>query len=198
MLDRMFGTSDLEDLWLPCFVTAVDLTECRLTVRRHGPATRWALATQSPPGIWPPVVDDDGSLYTDGAVIDNLPVLPMRALGASRVVAISVSRRPDFRAGPAIDHAPSPLQFARSLARPRSERADHSFPNLLNVLHRTALVTGLERHAESQAASDVYVEPDVEEFGIGDYARIDEIIPRGRTAMRAALQQHGHALRVGA
>jgi predicted acylesterase/phospholipase RssA/CRP-like cAMP-binding protein len=191
MLDRMFGTSDFEDLWLPCFVTAVDLTDCRLVVKRSGSLTRWTLATQSPPGIWPPVVGEDGALYTDGAVVDNLPVLPMRASGARRVIAISVSRRPSFRAGAAIHRAPSPVAFARDLARPRAERADHAFPNLLGVLYRTALVTGLERHAASQAASDIYVEPDVDEFAIGDYARIDEIVPRGTAAMRSALSEHG-------
>ena len=49
-LERMFGDADLEDLWLPCFVTAVDLTACRLVILDRGPVRRWALATASPPG----------------------------------------------------------------------------------------------------------------------------------------------------
>ena len=187
MLERMFGKSDLEDLWLPCFVTAVDLTACRLVVARRGPARQWVLATQSPPGIWPPVVGNAGELYADGAIIDNLPVLPMREQGAGRVVAISVSRRPAFGAGTAIEVAPSPFGFARNLARSPAERAERSFPNLIQVLYRTALVTGLERHAPSEAATDVYVEPEVEEFAISDYARIDAIVGRGYDAMRRAL-----------
>ena len=189
MLDRMFGRADLEDLWLPCFVTAVDLTECRLVVCRSGPVSRWTLATQSPPGIWPPVVGDDGALFVDGAVLDNLPVVPMRAEGAGRVVSVSVSRRLPFAAGENVRVTPSPVAFLRSLASGTVQRGEH-FPNLLQVLNRTALVTGVAGHAVSQARSDVYVEPAVGEFALGDWSRVDDIVPRGYDAMRRALDEH--------
>ena len=114
MLDRMFAPLDLEDLWIPCFVTTVDLTACMLAIKQTGPVARWTRATASPPGIWPPVVDTDGSLHVDGAVLDNLPVVPMRALGASRVIAVSVSRQRELVVPPGQD-APTRTEFLRGL-----------------------------------------------------------------------------------
>ncbi len=74
MFERMFGDAGVEDAWLPCFVTTVDLTTCRMAPQHRGSAAVWARATASPPGIWPPVVDGDGHLVVDGGVLDNLPV----------------------------------------------------------------------------------------------------------------------------
>jgi predicted acylesterase/phospholipase RssA len=190
ILNRMFGDADLEDLWLPCFVTAVDLTECRLVVCRGGPVTRWTLATQSPPGIWPPVVGDDGALFVDGAVLDNLPVVPMRTEGAGRVVSVSVARRLPFAAGEHVRVAPSPMAHLRALVSGTAQRGRQSFPNLLQVLNRTALVTGVAGHAVSEGLSDVYVEPAVDDFGLADWSHLDDIVPKGYDAMRRALDEH--------
>jgi len=191
MMEKMFGDADFEDLWLRCFVTAADLTDCRLAILDRGRVARWCLATASPPGAWPPVVGDDGTLLVDGAVLDNLPVLPMRERGASRAIAVSVSQRVEMHAGAGVAQTPSPLEFARDLVRRDPGR---SFPNLLQVLLRTSLVTGLARHDASRAASDVYVEPAVGAFGMGSYDKGAQIAPLGYDAMRRALDEHADLL----
>ena len=183
MLDRMFSTLDLEDLWIPCFVTTVDLTACTLAIKQTGPAARWTRATASPPGLWPPVVDSDGSLHVDGAILDNLPVVPMRALGASRVIAVSVSRQRELGV-PAGHDAPTRTEFVRGLVE-RSRAT--GFPHLVQVLNRSALVTGLAGHAVARAQSDVYVEPPVDRYTLGEYDKTAEIAPLGYEPMRTAL-----------
>jgi hypothetical protein len=50
-------------------------------------------------------------------------------------------------------------------------------------------VTGLAGHAIARAQSDIYVEPAVEMFALGEYERVDEIAPLGELSMRAALDQ---------
>jgi len=50
-------------------------------------------------------------------------------------------------------------------------------------------VTGLAGHAVARAQSDIYVEPAVEMFALGEYERVDEIAPLGAEAMRAALDE---------
>jgi NTE family protein len=185
MLDTMFGDLDLEDLWLPCFVTTVDLTTCRLALQSRGPVARWTRATASPPGLWPPVPSPDGSLHVDGALLDNLPVVPMRDRGAARVIAVSVSRQSDFGVVAGTD-APTPLAQAKGIAR---KQYATGFPNLVQVLNRSALVTGLAGHATARAQTDIYVEPSVETFALGEYERVDEIAPLGEEAMRIALDK---------
>lgn len=185
MLDRMFATLDLEDLWIPCFVTTVDLTACSLAIKQTGPVARWARATASPPGIWPPVADTDGSLHVDGAVLDNLPVVPMRRLGASRVIAVNVSRQQELVI-PAGHDAPTRTEFVRGLVE-RSRAT--GFPHLVQVLNRSALVTGLAGHATARAQSDIYVEPPVDRYTLGEYDKTAEIAPLGYEPMRAALAE---------
>src|SRR5262245_14567458 len=183
MLHTMFGELELEDLWIPCAVTTVDLTSCSLALHTEGPVAVWTRATASPPGIWPPVPAPDGSLHVDGALLDNLPVVPMRARGAARIVAISVSRRSTFAVPPGTV-APTPLRHLEGLVQRRAER----FPHLVQVLNRAALVTGLAGHAAARAQSDIYVEPRVEAFALGEYERVDEIAPRGEEAMQRTLE----------
>jgi NTE family protein len=194
MLGGMFGSAHLEDLWLPVFVTAVDLTRCRLRICRTGPATRWTLATQAAPGLWPPVVDDDGGLFIDGGVIDNLPVVPMREEGTRRIIAIDVSRRRPFSAGAALDTSPSPARAVRNRLRRKADRGKHAFPGMLQVLNRTAVVTSLERHARSRALTDVYAEPDVDTIGIAEYSTFDQAVTAGYDAARRALEEHAALL----
>jgi len=188
ILEHIFCAADYEDLWLPSFVTVVDLTNCRLALMKRGRVARWMLAAVTPPGIWPPIVGDDGALYVDGAILDNLPVVPMRALGPSRVISISVSRQPAFVAGQGVEEAPTPLAYARHLA---GRRGASVFPNLVQTLNRTALVTGLERHGDARDASDCYIAPPLDRFGLADYARLDEIVTVGYDAMCRALDDAG-------
>jgi NTE family protein len=190
MLEEMFGAAELEDLWLPSFVTAVDLTRCHLRICRNGPVARWTLATQAAPGLWPPVVDEDGALFIDGGVIDNLPVLPMREEGPQRVIAIDVSRRRPFTAGTSVATAPSPLTFVRDRLRRNADRHAHEFPGLLQVLNRTAVVTSLERHAQSRMLTDVYAEPDVGTIGIAEYSTFGQAVSAGYEATRRAIDEN--------
>ena len=185
MLAEMFGELDLEDLWLPCFVTTVDLTTCQLALHSRGPVTTWARATASPPGIWPPFAAPDGSLHVDGALLDNLPVVPMRDRGAAHVIAVSVSRQPEVSVAPGTT---TPTPFAQLKGLVRKRRAT-GFPHLVQVLNRSALVTGLAGHASAREQSDIFVEPAVEMYALGEYKRVDEIAPLGEEAMRAALDE---------
>ena len=41
MFERMFGGAGVEDAWLPCFVTTVDLTTCQMVPQRRGSAAVW-------------------------------------------------------------------------------------------------------------------------------------------------------------
>jgi len=187
MFEAMFGERDLEDLWLPCFVATADLTGCRLVAMRHGRISRWVCATASPPGVWPPVVDEHGNLFVDGAVLDNLPVDPMRGQGAGRIIAVNVSRAESMIAAAGIDKAPSPLEYLRRRLRSRDEEP---FPTIVKLLWRTSVVTSLARQGDARAHSDLFLEPSVDEFGLTDYRHIPQIVAAGYDCARRALGDH--------
>lgn len=191
MVEEFFGDSDLEDLWLPCQVATVDLTRCRLAMQSRGPAARWTLASATPPGIWPPVVDEDGALFVDGAVIDNLPVVPIREAGAGRVVAVNVSKQTTFSAPSGIHQVPTLRDVVRGFTqRPRPAR----FPSVIQTLNRTALVTGLAGYARARELSDLYLTPPVGHVSLGDYGAIDEVVPLGYEYARDVFAEQAELL----
>lgn len=191
MVERFFGHADLEDLWLPCQVATVDLTRCCLSIRDTGPVARWTLASATPPGIWPPVVDEDGALFVDGAVIDNLPVVPMKETGARHVIAVNVSRQSTFSAPPGTTDAPRLGAVLRQI--PHALRLPN-FPSVLQTLNRTALVTGLAGHARARELCDLFLTPPVEHISLNDYGAIDDAVRLGYESARDAFAERADAL----
>jgi predicted acylesterase/phospholipase RssA len=179
---ELLGDRDLLDSWRPCFVTTADLTSCELRVIRQGSSALWSRASASPPGLFPPVVDEDGHLHLDGALYDNLPVLPMRAFGASTVIAVNVSNRSPFavaRGGPQVSTA---TQWVRQKMR---SGTSGSFPTIGRVLSRTAIAPSLAAQSDAIAAADWVIEPAVDSVGLGDYRRSKQMIGVGLEAGRA-------------
>ena len=186
MFERMFGDAGLEDLWLPCFATTVDLSTCELTAQRRGPATRWVRASASPPGIWPPVLDERGQLHVDGGVLDNLPVSFMRDSQVGRIATVNVSPY-TVMAYDGVESVPTtPGAWLRALPRARGPVA---LPNIVRILHRTAVVTSLGVQARARALSDLYVQPDLSAFGLGDYGVMDRIVALGQAEATARIAE---------
>jgi len=185
LFDRLFDDRDISDSWIPAFVTTVDLTECVLEVREHGSAARWARATASPPGLWPPVIDERGHLVVDGGVLDNLPVLPMRARGADRVIAVNVSARRDLAVADADAAITSWTDYARRAA---ASRRAPTFPSVATMVLRLGVVTSLAAQTAAADEIDLNIEPDVAQFTMGNYRRFDAIVDAGYRAAVAALE----------
>jgi predicted acylesterase/phospholipase RssA len=182
MFDRMFGESRLEDLWIPTFVTTVDLSRGRLSVRSRGRVATWVRASASPPAIWPAVADTDGSLHVDGAVLDNLPVAAMRDLGAASVIAVDVSVPDEFRVGPDAPEVASAFTPWR-----RAHRGTPRYPSLLRVLNRTAQVTSLGAREAARDDADVVIAPLLTDVGLTEYSTAERVIAAGYAEARAEL-----------
>lgn len=182
MFERMFGATQLEDLWIPTFVTTVDLSRGVLAVRSRGRVATWVRASASPPAIWPAVADTDGSLHVDGAVLDNLPVSTMRAFGADRVIAVDVSVPDEFRVGPGAPEVASALTPWR-----RAGGDAQKYPSLLRVLNRTAQVTSLGARQLARSDADLVIAPVLTDVGLTEYSAASRVIAAGYAEARAAL-----------
>jgi NTE family protein/lysophospholipid hydrolase len=197
MFERMFGDAGVEDAWLPCFVTTVDLTTCQMVPQRRGSAAVWARATASPPGIWPPVVDRDGHLVVDGGVLDNLPVDALRARSAGPVIAVNVSSREALSVDASLGEVTSPFDFVRRAARPGQEA---QFPSIVRILYRTAIVASIAEGERAAARADLLIAPPLDPFALTDYRQVDTLVRIGYEAARTALRDAPEvvdALRVG-
>jgi predicted acylesterase/phospholipase RssA/CRP-like cAMP-binding protein len=158
MLDRLLGEARIEDLPRDFFCVSSDLVAGTLSVHREGRLADAVAASVALPGIVPPVRLGDRVLV-DGGVLDNLPVGEMAVTGEGPVIAVDVTARFDATARAGIKE----------------------------TLLRTLVLGSSDTAAAAQAHADAVIEPDVTGIGMLDFARLDDLVERGREAARRAL-----------
>ena len=82
-----------DDLPTPFRCVATDLVTGKPKVFDSGSLSEALRSTMSLPGIFSPV-RDDGQLYVDGGLLENLPVDVVRRLGADIVIAVHLEVKP--------------------------------------------------------------------------------------------------------
>jgi predicted acylesterase/phospholipase RssA len=175
-LKAMFGERQIEDLPLRYFCTTSDLTRARVVVHDRGPLWLWTRASCSIPGLAPPI-PSRGSLLVDGGLLNNLPADVMRQRCSGAVMAVNVTPTVDLTTdSPLVADMSGWPHLWRMLAGGPGQRP---FPNIAQILSRTAFV-GSVRDAQQQARhADLYLEPALEGIGMGDFDAIDRIVEAG-------------------
>ncbi len=85
-----------DELPTPFRAVAVDLLTATPVVLDRGPLASAMRATMSLPLIFPPV-ELDGRVLVDGGAMDNVPAGVVRAMGATKVVAVNVGDLSDLK-----------------------------------------------------------------------------------------------------
>jgi NTE family protein len=180
VLHRLFAGLQIEDLWLEFFCTTVDLSAYALDVRRRGAVADWVGASSTVPGLWPPLVDDQGHLHVDGGLLDNVPTAVMRAGHAGPVIGVDVCHR---QAALTVEPR-SVLPAGVALVRARLE--GRWSPSILDVVNRGNLLASLRQHAHAERFADLYIAPPVEDMGFAAFDRIHRLAEMGyRTTIEA-------------
>ncbi len=170
--------ANVEDLWLPYFAVATNLTRAEMLVIDRGPIVDAIRASVSLPVILPPVVRD-GDLIVDGGLLDNLPIGPMRRrMPTGPIIAIDPSPRPSpVRYDPiAPDASGWALLRDRVLRRGRGR----SVPSIGEVVQRTVVVGSIHLRNRREPDPDVLVlSPDLGEWALLDFAALPVIAEAG-------------------
>lgn len=87
-MSGIFGELELEDLPLPVFCVATNISQFGLVEIDRGPVVNAVLASACLPGIFPPV-KHNGHLMVDGGLVNAMPVDRMRALVGPRGVVLA-------------------------------------------------------------------------------------------------------------
>ena len=164
-IEHALGANDFSDLSKPFAAITCDVVTGDRVVIREGSVSQAVLASSAVPGVFPPVEDGE-ALYIDGGVVDLVPIAPVREMGADYVIAVNIIPK---RRG---SHRPA---NAQELLLASFEIMQYS----------------VERDAES---ANVYIEPQVADFGLMDFSNVGELYERGRTAARNALDEIQEAL----
>lgn len=181
-LRRMFGERSVDQLWRPFFAAACNLSRACTTAQDSGPLWRAVLASNSPVGLFPPVLLN-GDLLVDGAILENVPVAAMRTRlgtplekrhGNGTVIAIDVDVRDYMGVDPALTRL-----SVRSTLRSMLRWGKPAPPGIGDILYRASHIGGLHQRERTIAQSDHYLEPPVASFPLMGYGRAAKIAEVG-------------------
>jgi NTE family protein len=135
-----FGDTTIEDLWKPFFAVSTNLSSNKPMVHRRGLLWNAVRASGSIPGVLPPFFTKDGEMLVDGALVDSVPLGPMKALkeGPNVVVALGMDQRRKYMVD--YDTIPGPITLLTAVFNPFARRRLPKIPNALQVIMQSVLV----------------------------------------------------------
>jgi NTE family protein len=158
-LNKLLRCRTFENLKVPLAVAATDFSSGEGVVFRSGSLVDAVRASCAYPGMFLPV-NINGRLLVDGMLAHSVPTIPLREMGAQRVIAVYLSAHWVSPDGPR--HVFDVIGQCFSIAQSR--------------------MSGLW-----ESAADVIVQPDVRGFSYDGFDRAPELIRAGEQAARAAL-----------
>jgi NTE family protein len=181
-LGHLLGDGRIEDLWLPYACMTSNLTRATADAHTEGPLVRLVLASNSVPGLAPPVYHL-GDVHVDGGVMDNLPVGVLRRMGAGRVIAVDVGTELHVAGAGESDDSPS----GWALLWDRLRRGPARLPPVFVSLTRAFTLASDERAQAACRDADLTLRPPLGSHGAGDFGQIDAIAEIGFAHARETL-----------
>jgi NTE family protein len=161
-LSSILKVKTFEELQIPLAVTATNFSTGEGVVFHSGPLVDPVRASCAYPGMFLPV-KIRGRLLVDGMLAHAVPSVPLREMGAQRVLAVHLRG-----------------SWANADAGPR---------HLFDVIGQCFAIAQEKTCGVWKAASDLVIDPDVNGYKYDDFERSSELIRAGEKATRAALPE---------
>jgi predicted acylesterase/phospholipase RssA/CRP-like cAMP-binding protein len=175
-LYRLYGETEIEDLWLPFLCMSTNLSRAQSVTHTTGPLTRWVRASLSLPGLAPPVIDQ-GEIFVDGCIFNNLPVDVMMQRWPSRVIAVDVAQEVDMTTTtPHMDVVSGWGLLFRKL-NPFAEA--HDLPSLPLLIQRASVIASTQSLEKARRLAAVYLQPPVGNCNVLEWARHASLVEAG-------------------
>ena len=173
-IDAMFGDLAIEDLTRKFFCVSCNLSRARVMVHDRGSLTEGVLASNTPPGLFPPRIHD-GDLLVDGCLLNNVPADVMeRYVEGGRIVAVDVSPKEDLLSNADYDRGLSGWKILEAKLNPLS--APIKVPSIIDIMARAAEMGSLAKQKLVMGGfADVYLAPPVGGYPVMGYVKGDEI-----------------------
>jgi NTE family protein len=160
-LNRILKVKTFEELRIPLAVTATDFSTGEGVVFRSGPLVDPVRASCAYPGMFLPV-KIDGRMLIDGMLAHAVPSVPLREMGASRVLAVHLKGNWISGEGPR---------------------------HLFDVIGQCFAIAQEKTSDRWRQAADLVIEPDVTGFKYDDFERTEALIRMGEVVARAAVPE---------
>ncbi len=154
---KVRNVRDFRKLPIPFVCVATDIEKGEEVILDKGYLAQAMLASSAFPSLFSPV-EIDGKLLIDGGVINNYPVEEIRRMGADIVIGVDVQ---------------DDLKDRKSLK------------DATRILVQITNLDMIKLMKEKQKLTDIYIKPDVSEFGVISFDSGREIIKKGEEAAYA-------------
>jgi len=152
---------DFNKLPIPFLCMATDIETGQQVVLDKGYLSKALIASSAFPSIFAPV-ELDGKLLVDGGVSNNFPVDEIRKLGADIIIGVDVQDDIKDR---------------------------NSLNDATKILVQINNLQMIEKMKANKAGSDIYIKPEVNQYGIISFDAIDDIINKGEEAANAQIDK---------
>lgn len=160
-LNGMLKVKTFEELRIPLAVTATDFSTGEGVVFHSGPLVDPVRASCAYPGMFLPV-KVRGRLLVDGMLAHAVPTVPLREMGAERVLAVHLRGKWTNGDGPR---------------------------HVFEVIGQCFAIAQEMNSSFWKGAADLVIEPDVNGFKYDDFEHATELMRAGQTVTRAALPE---------
>lgn len=161
-LNRLLKVKTFEELRIPLAVTATDFSTGEGVIFHSGPLIDPVRASCAYPGMFLPV-KIRGRLLVDGMLSHSVPCVPLRHMGADRVLAIHLKGR-----------------WTNGDTGPR---------HLFDVIGQCFAIAQEMNSSLWQSSADLVIEPDVNGYKYDAFESSAELVRAGELATRAALPE---------
>lgn len=183
---QFFGEIQIEDLWIPYFAISTNLSHSEIEVHEVGSLWKAIRASTSIPGVVPPFIDD-GIVYVDGGVLDNVPGITLKEKGVGKVISVDVfgdiypdqdrelceyfdPTKPGVMTNP-IFQVTNLINF-QDILKPK-------FPPIGDIIIRSILASSRERIRKTETISDLFLQIPTNNFGLLDWFAYERLIELG-------------------
>lgn len=180
MLYHVYGDRHIEDLWLPYFCVAANLTQAEPLILRQGPLWQAVRASIAIPGLFAPI-GHNGDLLVDGGIMNNLPADVLRGdIEQGLLIAVNASPRqePPYTA----NFGPSVSGWRVLLSRLLPLRQPIPAPSILSTLMRSLEVNSTYHLRRTRDVADIFIDLPTSAFKILDLGHYQQIVAVGYEA----------------
>ncbi|MEO0561716.1 MAG: patatin-like phospholipase family protein, partial [Chloroflexota bacterium] len=170
----------IEDLWIPFYAVATDLTHSEPLVFNSGMLWRALRASAAIPAVFPPVTREDGRVLIDGGIMNNFPLDVMHDRLEGGTIIGSLTRTSQSENAVAYRVSETGISGWRlAWAQLNPFVRQKPFPSLPTVLFKTMGVNSLHNLGDYKHLADLLVIPEVDDFGMLDFGNAEAVIERG-------------------
>lgn len=161
ILDEI-GKVNIEDAEIPICMIATDISTGEKVVLKEGPLHKAVMASSCLPGVFAPVEWDD-MLLVDGFLCENVPIKPLKEMGANSIVAVDLTTNRDYK-------------------RPE---------DIIDVLSNTFDI-GLNNMIKEQIEDEeiTWIQPKLSAYNKADTRQTKQLIKEGYEATMKVLESH--------